>query len=132
MFAGTTVVLACAALLSASALRAQVNTPIPRLVEQDGRHALLVDGEPYLILGGQSSNSSTWPDMMPGVWQVVEEMHANTLEIPVYWEQIEAEEGKYDMSMVQMLLDQARERDVRLILLWFATWKNGSNHYMPE
>lgn len=132
MFAGTTVVLAFAALLSASALRAQVNTPIPRLVEQDGRHALLVDGEPYLILGGQSSNSSTWPDMMPGVWQVVEEMHANTLEIPVYWEQIEAEEGKYDMSMVQVLLDQARERDVRLILLWFATWKNGSNHYMPE
>src|SRR5665811_748031 len=30
------------------------------------------------------------------------------------------------------LLIQAREHNKRLILLWFATWKNGSNHYMPE
>ena len=128
----TTAALAFAALLSGSTLWAQTETPLPQLVEQDGRHALLVDGKPYLVLGGQSSNSSTWPKMLPGVWQVVEEMHANTLEIPVYWEQIEAEPGQYDFSMVQLLLDQARERDVRLILLWFATWKNGSNHYMPE
>jgi len=124
--------LALAALMAGSVLQAQEKeNPIPRLVTKDGRHALLVDGEPYLILGGQSDNSSTWPAMLPGVWQVIEEMNANTLEIPVYWEQIEPEEGTYDFSMVDLLLEQARERDVRLVLLWFATWKNGSNHYMP-
>ena len=105
---------------------------MPKLIENNGRYALLVDGEPFFMFGGQSANSSTWPKMLPGVWKTIESMHANTLEIPVYWEQFEPEPGNYDFSMIQMLLDQARERDVRLVLLWFATWKNGSNHYMPE
>ena len=105
---------------------------MPRIVENEGRHALLVDGEPFFMFGGQSANSSTWPKMLPGVWSTIESMHANTLEIPIYWEQFEPEPGKFDYSMIQMVLDQARERDVRLVLLWFATWKNGSNHYMPQ
>ncbi|MFA7089386.1 MAG: beta-galactosidase, partial [Bacteroidales bacterium] len=105
---------------------------MPEIIENNGRYALLVDGEPFFVLGGQSANSSTWPNMLPGVWNTIESMHANTLEIPIYWEQFEPEPGKYDTSIVQMLLDQARERDVRLVLLWFATWKNGSNHYMPR
>ena len=125
-------VLVLAALMAGSVLRAQEKEhPIPQLVTKDGRHALLVDGEPYMILAGQSDNSSTWPKMLPGVWRVIEEMHANTLQIPLYWEQVEPEEGKYDFSMVDLLLKQAREHEVRLILTWFGTWKNGSNHYMP-
>lgn len=105
---------------------------MPKIVENEGRYTLLVDGEPFFMFGGQSANSSTWPKMLPGVWSTIESMHANTLEIPIYWEQFEPEQGKYDYSMIQMVLDQARERDVRLVLLWFATWKNGSNHYMPQ
>lgn len=105
---------------------------IPQLIEKDGRHALLVDGQPYLILGGQAHNSSAWPDMMPQVWKAIKSMHANTLEVPIYWEQIEPQPGKYDFSLVDTLLKQGREQNVRLVLLWFATWKNGSNHYMPE
>lgn len=105
---------------------------IPKLVQKDGRFALLVDGAPFFMFGGQSSNSSTWPAMLPNVWSTIESMHANTLEIPIYWEQVEPQPGKYDFSMLQMLLDQARERNKRLVILWFATWKNGSNHYMPE
>lgn len=105
---------------------------VPRFIEKDGRHALLVDGQPFLILGGQAHNSSAWPGMMPQVWSAIEAMHANTLEVPIYWEQIEAQQGKYDFSIVDMLLKQARERKVHLVLLWFATWKNGSNHYMPD
>ncbi len=31
-----------------------------------------------------------------------------------------------------MLLAQARQHHVHLVLLWFGTWKNGSQHYMPE
>jgi beta-galactosidase GanA len=104
---------------------------MPELIENEGRYALLVDGKPFFIFGGQSANSSTLPKMLPGVWNTIESMHANTLEVPIYWEQFEPESGKYDYSMIQMVLDQARERNVRLVLLWFATWKNGSNHYMP-
>lgn len=105
---------------------------MPAIIEKNGRHALLVDGKPFLMLGGQAHNSSAWPGMMPQVWKAVEIMHLNTLEVPVYWEQIEAQPGKFDFSIVDTLLIQARKHKVHLVLLWFATWKNGSNHYMPE
>jgi hypothetical protein len=111
----------------------QVGTEMmPKIVEKDGRHALLVDGQPFLMLGGQAHNSSGWPGMLPQVWCAIESMHANTLEVPIYWEQIEAQPGKFDFSLVDTLLKQGREHKVHLVLLWFATWKNGSSHYMPE
>jgi hypothetical protein len=105
---------------------------MPRIIEKDGRHALLVDGTPYLMLGGQAHNSSAWPGMMPRVWLAAEAMHLNTLEAPVYWEQVEPAAGRFDFSVVNTLISQARQHKVHLVLLWFATWKNGSNHYMPE
>ena len=108
-----------------------VNT-MPRIIFQNGRHALLVDGKPFFMFGGQAHNSSAWPGMMPQVWQAAEKLHLNTLELPIYWEQIEPQPGKFDFSLVDTLLVQARVHKVRLVLLWFATWKNGSNHYMPE
>ena len=105
---------------------------MPQIVEKNGRHALLVDGQPFFMLGGQAHNSSGWPGMLPQVWAAVKTIHANTVEIPIYWEQIEAQPGKFDFSLVDTLLKQARDHNVHLVLLWFATWKNGSNHYMPE
>jgi len=112
---------------------AQTNDPsLPKLIEKNGRHAFLVDGKPFLMLGGQAHNSSAWPALMPGVWKSAEAMHLNTLELPIYWEQIEPQPGKFDFSLVDTLLTQARQHHVHLVLLWFGTWKNGSNHYMPE
>ncbi|WP_117299835.1 DUF5597 domain-containing protein [Paracidobacterium acidisoli] len=106
--------------------------PIPRLVQQDGRYALMVDEAPYLMLGAQSNNSSDWPATLPEVWSAIEYLHANTLEIPIYWEQFEPKPGQFDDSEVDLLLAQARQRHMHLVLLWFGTWKNGSQHYMPE
>src|SRR5258708_6005277 len=74
------------------------DNPIPKIIEKDGRHALLVDGKPFFMLGAQAHNSSAWPGMMPQVWSAVEAMHLNTLEVPIYWEQIEAQHGKFDFS----------------------------------
>jgi beta-galactosidase GanA len=67
--------------------------PVPRLVKKDGRYALFVDDAPYLVLGAQVNNSSGWPAMLPKVWPAIEFMHANTVEIPVYWEQFEPRQG---------------------------------------
>ncbi len=125
--------VAAAALVGASAAYAQaVANPMPKLVEKDGRWALMVDGAPYLILGDQVNNSSAWPGMLPEVWPAVDTLHANTVEAPVYWEQMEPVQGKFDFSVVDALLAGAREHKVRLVLLWFGTWKNGSGHYEPE
>jgi len=106
--------------------------PLPAIIEKNGRCALLVDGEPYLMLGVQANNSSAWPEYLNKVWPAAEAVHANTVELPIYWEQLEATEGKYDFSVVDLILKQAREHHLRLVLLWFGTWKNGSSHYTPE
>jgi hypothetical protein len=105
---------------------------IPHIVQRDGRYALFVDGAPYLMLGAQVNNSSGWPSVLPKVWPAMEFMHVNTVEIPIYWEQFEPEYGTFDYSVLDTLLDQARGENVHLVLLWFGTWKNGSNHYMPK
>lgn len=106
-------------------------TPLPKFVNNDGNHALLVDGEPYIILGSQTNNSSNYPSALKDVWPSVKKLGANTLSIPVAWEQIEPVEGKFDFSYLDVLLKEAKQQDVRLILLWFGTWKNNAPHYAP-
>jgi hypothetical protein len=83
-----------AALAAAATLSAQpASHPIPRIVTANGRHTLLVDNAPYLILGAQVNNSSAWPAALPKVWPAIADIHANTVEMPVYWEQVENEPG---------------------------------------
>ena len=103
----------------------------PKIVSQNGRFAFMVDGRPYLILGAQINNSSAWPSVLPKVWPSLEDMHANTVEAPVYWEQIEPQPGKFDFTNVDDLLQQARQHHLHLVVLWFGTWKNGQMHYAP-
>ncbi|MGM9484985.1 DUF5597 domain-containing protein [Roseateles sp. NT4] len=105
---------------------------LPRLVSQDGRHALLVDGKPFLILGAQAHNSSNYPGALKPVWDAANDLKANTVLMPVAWEQVEPVEGKFDFSFVDTLVKQARQQKKRLVILWFATWKNTSAQYAPE
>lgn len=104
---------------------------MPKIVRQGDRYALMVDGAPFLMLGVQANNSSNYPAALPAVWEGVAMLGANTLEIPVAWEQVEPTEGKFDFSYVDTLLAQARQHNVRLVLLWFGTWKNTNPGYTP-
>src|SRR6185437_15306207 len=103
-----------------------------RLEHQNGRFALIVDGQPYLMLGAQVGNSSGWPARLETLWPLASDMHVNTLEVPVYWEQLEPAEGQFDYSVVDAIVQQARAHHTHLILLWFGTWKNGKMHYVPD
>ncbi|CTP91416.1 hypothetical protein XTPLMG730_3146 [Xanthomonas translucens pv. phlei] len=105
---------------------------MPRYVSRDGHHALFVDGAPYSIMAAQLHNSSAWPQVLPQALDAVQALHANTVEAPVYWEQFEPAPGRYDYRNVDALVEQSRARGLRLIVLWFGTWKNGQMHYVPE
>ncbi|MBI3349930.1 MAG: beta-galactosidase, partial [Burkholderiales bacterium] len=118
-------------LASLLSLQAASAADVPRLVERDGRHALLVDGKPFLILGAQAHNSSNYPAALKPVWDAAKDVKANTVLMPVAWEQIEPEEGHFDFSFVDTLVGEARKQNQRLVLLWFATWKNTSAQYTP-
>src|SRR5271157_717786 len=133
LFRPATLVAVLAGCSVAVTLPAQVKErPIPQVVKKDGRYGFMVDGAPYLMLGAQAHNSSGWPGMLPKVWPAIESLHANTLEIPIYWEQFEPKPGQFDYTVIDTIVTQAREHHLRLDLLWFGTWKNGSQHYMPQ
>jgi hypothetical protein len=118
--------------LMMAAAGAAAASEIPQIVKKDGRFALMVDGAPFVILGGQAQNSSNYPLALNKVWAAIKDMNANTLEIPVAWEQIEQVEGKFDFSYVDTLVAEARKNKVKLVLLWFGTWKNTGPNYVPE
>jgi hypothetical protein len=59
-------------------------------------------------------------------------MHLNTVLVAVSWQLTEPEEGRFDFSLVDGLIREAREHDMRLVLLWFGSWKNGLSHYVPD
>ena len=91
-----------------------------------------VNGQPFFPLGGQSRNSSGYNELeFDTAFRAVKAIHGNTLEIPVYWEQIEPQEGQFDFSSVDALVGRARREDLHLVLLWFGTWKNGDMDYAP-
>lgn len=123
--------IVAAACLLATPAALHAAPELPHIVAQNSRHALIVDGKPFLMLGAQVNNSSNYAAALPKVWPVIARLGANTVEVPVAWEQIEPEEGKFDFSFLDTLLREARGHDKRLVILWFGTWKNTNANYTP-
>jgi hypothetical protein len=97
------------------------------------KRVFMVDGKPFFPIGGQSCNSSGYNALeAEQAFKIVKMLNGNTLEIPVYWEQVEPQEGKFDFTALDALLAGARRYDMKLILLWFASWKNGNMDYAPK
>ena len=106
---------------------------IPQLKKQDTATQLIVDGKPFLILGGELGNSSfTSLEYMEPIWPKLEVMNLNTLLAPVYWELIEPAEGKFDFELYDRLIEKARNHNLKLILLWFGSWKNSMSSHAPS
>lgn len=105
----------------------------PHFKNINGIPTLIVEDKPFLALAGEIHNSSASSDtyMEENVWENVNGMNVNTVIAPVYWELIEAQEGQYTFESVRSLINQARENQKKLILLWFGLWKNGMSTYVP-
>ena len=104
----------------------------PHLEKRGASTQLVVDGKPFLILGGELHNSSSSSlDYMKPIWPKLKEMGLNTVVTPLSWELIEPEEGRFDFSLVDGLIDQARAAHEHIVFLWLASWKNGMSSYAP-
>jgi hypothetical protein len=124
------ILLACFSLES-SALCAQ-EAAAPHLEKRGAATQLIVDGKPFLMLSGELHNSSSSSlEYMKPIWAKLGALGLNTVVTPLSWELIEPREGTYDFTLVDGLLDQARQAHQRIVFLWLATWKNGMSSYAP-
>ena len=113
-------------------LNAETN-PHPELRKVGQVTQLHVGGKPFLVLGGELGNSTASNlAVLERALDKCRQMNLNTVLLPVYWDLIEPEEGKFDFSLVQGAIDQARARNLRLVPLWFGTWKNSMSCYAPS
>lgn len=104
----------------------------PKLVKEGTYTQLVVNGKPYLIFGGELGNSSASnSDYMRPIWPKLKQMNLNTVIAPVYWELMEPAEGQFDFSLIDSLLKNARLNKMKLVLLWFGSWKNSMSCYVP-
>jgi beta-galactosidase GanA len=122
--------VACAVTLLYSAAT-QAATP-PHLRKQGSATQLIVDDQPFLLLGGELHNSSASSlEYLDQLWPTLKTAEVNTVLAPVEWDQIEPVEGRFDFSVLDGVLKQARAHNTRLVLLWFGAWKNSMSTYVP-
>jgi beta-galactosidase GanA len=105
---------------------------LPHLRKQGTATQLIVDGQPFLMRGGELDNSTGEPAYLRRSWPKLKALNLNTVVAPVYWHVIEPVEGKYDFSTIDGLLQDARANGMRLVLLWFGSWKNSMSCYAPD
>lgn len=120
-------------LLFTSCVALAQNASLPHLEKRNNVTQLIVNGKPFLVLGGELHNSSTSsPGYMQPIWEQMKKKNLNTVIAPVYWELLEPQEGHFDFTLVDSMLAGARKQNLHLVLLWFATWKNGYSMYAPS
>jgi beta-galactosidase GanA len=124
--------LAFCLLFFATALWAVDSAAPPHLEKRGSATQLIVDGRPFLILGAELHNSSSSSlDYMAPLWPKLAAIPLNTVLTPLSWELVEPEEGKFHFELIDGLLQQAREHNLKIVFLWLAAWKNGMSSYPP-
>ena len=120
--------LLCLLVLGAQAQRQ------PRLEYRGNSTArIVVNDRPMLMIGGELGNSSaSTPEDVKRTFSHLHKLGLNTVLVPVSWELIEPQEGKYDMGTLDAILSEASRNELKVVLLWFGAWKNSMSCYAPE
>jgi len=106
---------------------------IPHLRSHGTATQLIVDGEPFLLRAGElGNNTATNLDYLNSKWPKLAETHLNSVLAAVSWAQLEPQEGKFDFRVLDGVIQGARSHNLRLVLLWFGSWKNGHSTYAPN
>lgn len=101
---------------------------LPSLQRIGASTQLLVNGRPFHMLGGELQNSAlSSSEYMDTVWSKLAASNFNTVLGSVSWEQVEPKEGEFDFAELDRVILGARKHNLRLILLWFGSYKNGNN-----
>jgi len=105
---------------------------LPQLKKEGNITRLYVDGKPFVMVAGElhNSTSSNLAYLAP-ILPKLKEMGLNTAIASIAWEQFEPQEGKFDYSLIDGIISQARENKLKLCIIWFASWKNGLSTYTP-
>ncbi|WP_229837589.1 GH35 family beta-galactosidase [Cellvibrio zantedeschiae] len=93
---------------------------------------LLINNQAYLMLGGELANSSAASSAyLNQIWPKLTAMNLNTVLVPIYWELMEPKEGEFNFDLLDTALKNARANRMKLVLLWFGSWKNSMSCYTP-
>jgi beta-galactosidase GanA len=126
-----TFALAFAALI-AGRCYGQAASGIPHLQKQGTATQLIVDGAPFLAVTGElGNNTATSLENMQPIWSKLVAGNLNCVLAAVHWAQMEPAEGHYEFALVDGLIQEARRNNLKLVFLWFGSWKNGLSSYVP-
>ncbi|MGA2186078.1 MAG: DUF5597 domain-containing protein [Bryobacteraceae bacterium] len=119
---------ACAVLVALG----QSDSGTPRLQKQGSATQLIVDGRPFLALTGElGNNTATSLENMQPIWPRLVSGNLNCALVAISWAQLEPAEGRYEFALVDGLIQEARRNNLKLVFLWFGSWKNGLSSYAP-
>lgn len=106
---------------------------LPRLDKTRTAPTMLVNGKPFLMLGGELHNSTGSDKVaLRAALKEIKSYHLNTVLAYAYWEMIEPVEGQFNFELVDDLLKSAREENLKVVLVWFGSWKSTASSYVPE
>ncbi|MEO9966812.1 MAG: DUF5597 domain-containing protein [Reichenbachiella sp.] len=105
---------------------------LPYLKKNGSATQLMVNDNPFLMVAGELHNSSASSvAYMNEIWPKLNSLNLNTVLASVSWDQFEPKEGRFDYEMIDYLIANARENNLKLVIIWFASWKNGQSSYIP-
>lgn len=105
---------------------------LPHLAKKGSATQLIVDNQPFLMIAGEVHNSSaSTVEYMEPLFPKLKRMNLNSVFVTLAWEQFEPREGVYDFTLVNAIIDNAEKNNLKVCLLWFASWKNGESSYAP-